>query len=237
MKTIAIILAGGAGSRMHADKPKQFIDIDGCPLIVRTARNFETNNRIDSILVVCVNEWVPWLSSTFSKFGITKARWLVPGGNTGHDSARNAIFFLRDKITDQDFVVIHDAARPLLPQKILDSLLDIAYEKGNACASLPLHETIVFTDDQKSGNTDLDRSKIRRIQTPQAYKYGLIYPLYVRAEKEGIHNFVYANTMAIHYGIRIYFSEGFDNNIKITTKDDIPLYESLLKFREDELCK
>jgi 2-C-methyl-D-erythritol 4-phosphate cytidylyltransferase len=237
MKTIVVILAGGTGSRMHSILPKQFIDVDGMPIIVHNILNFQLSNRVDSIVVVCVKDWIPKMQGMVDKFSLTKVKWIIPGGDTGHDSTRNAIFFLRDKLSDDDFVIIHDAARPLLPQIIIDDLMRVAKEKGNACASLPCHETIVVTDNQTDGVEEIDRNKIRRIQTPQAYKYSTIYEVYKKAEADNRHDFVYANTCAIHYGVRIYFSEGFDNNIKITTKEDIALYESLLKFKEEDLVK
>jgi 2-C-methyl-D-erythritol 4-phosphate cytidylyltransferase len=237
MKTVAIVLAGGTGSRMHSVQPKQFIDIDGIPIIVRNLMNFQKSPLIDKVLIVCIKDWVQQMKELVGQFSLDKVSWIIEGGSTGHDSTRNAIFFLRDKLCDDDFVVIHDAARPILPQKIINNLLDVALENGNACASLPCHETIVVTDNQKDGNSEIDRSHIRRIQTPQAYRFGLIYPIYQKAEADGRHDFIYANTCAIHYGLRIYFSEGFDNNIKITTKEDIALYESLLTFPEEDLVK
>lgn len=237
MRTVAIILAGGTGSRMHSDRPKQFIEINGTPIIVNTIESFEKNEKIDEITVVCLESWIPFMRKLVKKYSLLKVSSIIKGGLTGHDSTRNAIFFLRKKLVDSDFVIIHDAARPLLPQKIIQNLLEVAFKNGNACASLPCHETIIITDDQVSGNSEIDRSKIRRIQTPQAYRFGLIYPLYEKAEKDNLHNFIYANTLAIHYGVRIFFSEGFDNNIKITTKEDIALYKSLLEFPEKSLIK
>jgi 2-C-methyl-D-erythritol 4-phosphate cytidylyltransferase len=237
MKTIAIILAGGAGSRMHADEPKQFIEVDGEPIIVRNIQNFERSSLVDGILIVCLESWISKMKSLVSQFSIKKVKWIIPGGVSGHDSTRNAIFFLRDKLCDDDFVIIHDAARPLLPQKIIQNLMSIALVNGNAVASLPCHETIILTDNQKDGNSEIDRSRIRRIQTPQAYRYGMLFPLYKKCEEQNLHSFVYVNTMVVHFGQRVFFSEGFDDNIKITTKDDISLYKSLLKFNEEDLVK
>ena len=101
--------------------------------------------------------------------------------------------------------------------------------------AIPCHETVIYTDDQKSGDKDLDRSKLMRVQTPQAYRFGEILPLYDRAEKENKHDFVYADLVAIYYGVRIYFSKGFTNNIKVTSPEDIPLCESLMGFDDSQL--
>ena len=236
MKTVAVILAGGIGSRMGEKKPKQFLTVKGKPIIVYTLENFENSNRIDEILIVCVKGWFKHLNKLVEKYNLKKVKHIVEGGNTGHDSTRNAIFYLEDKLNDDDVVIIHDAARPLLPSLIINDMLNKTEEFGNASASLPCYETMLYTDDGIKGNKELDRKKVMRVQTPQAYKYNLLKDSYHKAEKENRHDFVYADLTVSYYGYDIYFSKGFSNNIKITTKEDIALFKSLLKFSEEELC-
>ena len=132
-------------------------------------------------------------------------------------------------------MIIHDAARPILPQKAIDVMLSVAHNKGNACLAIPCYETVLYTDDQLAGTKQLDRNKIMRIQTPQAYCYKMLCSLYERAEEEDLHNFVYADLVAIYYGKTVFFSKGFVNNIKITRKEDITLCRSLMTFTDDEL--
>jgi 2-C-methyl-D-erythritol 4-phosphate cytidylyltransferase len=237
MKINVVILAGGIGSRMKADKPKQFIEIDGVPIIVSTIRNFQKNERINGIVVVCLKDWIPYMKSLIEKYELTKVINIVEGGKTGHDSAQNGVLSLKESMNDDDFVVIHDAARPLIPQKIINDMLDVAIKHGNACTAIQCHDTVIQTEDQISGDSQIERSKIMRVQTPQTYKYGLIKSLYEKANRDNIHDFVYANTMAISYGTRIYFSTGFDCNIKITTKEDIAFYKAMSQFTEEELTK
>lgn len=237
MEVNTIILAGGVGSRVNADKPKQFIEINGVPVIVDTLNNFQRNERVTGITVVCLKEWIPYLKELIGRFNLTKVTNVVEGGATGHDSTRNGIFSLRDKLTADDFVIIHDAARPLVPQKIINDMLNVAFKNGNACTAIPCHDTVIKTEDYISGIEQIERSSFLRVQTPQAYRYGIIEPLYERAEQENRHDFIYANTMAIAYGTRIYFSKGFDCNIKITTKEDIAFYKAMSQFSEEELIK
>ena len=237
MEVNAIILAGGVGSRMKTDRPKQFIEIDGVPVIVDTLNNFQRNERVTGITVVCLKDWILYFGELVKRYELTKVTNIVEGGATGHDSARNGMFSLRDKLSDDDFVIIHDASRPLIPQLIIDDMLDIAFKEGTACTAIPCHDTVIKTDDNISGIEQIERSSFLRVQTPQAYRYGLIEPLYERAEKENRHDFIYANTMAITYGTRIYFSKGFDCNIKITTKEDIAFYKAMRQFSEEELTK
>lgn len=236
MKVNVILLAGGVGNRMGAPMPKQFLSLNDKPVIVHTIMNFQKSERINDIVVVCVKDWIPQLEQIVEEYNLTKVKWIVEGGATSHDSTRNGMFFLKDKLSKKnDFVVIHDAARPILPQRAINEMLDLAMENGNASLAIPCYETVIYTDDQKSGIEQLDRNKLMRIQTPQAYNYGFLLELYEKAEIDNIHDFVYADIVAVHYGKRVFFSKGFTNNIKITKKEDIPLCKALMNFSEDEL--
>ncbi|MCM1047007.1 MAG: 2-C-methyl-D-erythritol 4-phosphate cytidylyltransferase [Clostridiales bacterium] len=235
MKNVAIILAGGIGRRIGNDLPKQFIVINNKPIIVHTIMNFQNNNKIDDVLIVCVKEWIGYLQDIIDKYHLTKVKWIIEGGNTVHDSTKNGVFFLHPFMSDDDYVVIHDAARPILPQKAIDEMLDIAHREGNASLAIPSYETVIYTEDQVSGVEQLERNKIMRIQTPQAYSYSLIRELYEMADKDNIHDIVYADILAVHYGKRVFFSRGFTNNIKVTRQEDISLVSSLMNFSEEEL--
>lgn len=235
MKNVAIILAGGIGSRMGGSMPKQFLSLNDKPVIVHTLENFQRNSQINSIIIVCVKDWILHLKEILEEYKISKVVNIVEGGETGHDSTRNGIFSLKNVLSEDDFIIIHDATRPILPQAAIDEMLRVAYEKGNASLAIPCYETVIYTDDGMQGNSQLDRSKIMRIQTPQAYKYGSILKLYEKAEAEDKHDFIYADLVLIHYGETVYFSKGFTNNIKITRKEDIPLCKALMNFSEEEL--
>lgn len=235
MRNHVILLAGGIGSRVGGPMPKQFLSLNDKPVIVHTLENFERNSNIDGIIIVCVKDWIPHLKEILLEYKISKVCEIVEGGETGHDSTRNGIFALRSKLTKDDYVIIHDAARPILPQMAINSMLNVAHEKGNASLAIPCYETVIYTNDGKSGDKELDRNSIMRVQTPQAYNYGLMLELYERAEKENKHDFVYADLVLVHYGLPVYFSKGFTNNIKITRKEDIPLCKALMNFSEEEL--
>ncbi|MCM1320688.1 MAG: 2-C-methyl-D-erythritol 4-phosphate cytidylyltransferase [Treponema brennaborense] len=205
------------------------------PVIIHTLENFQRNNNIDGIIIVCVKDWMIHLKEILNEYAISKVFAVVEGGGSGHDSTRNGLFFLRDKLSPEDYVVIHDAARPILPQAAINDMLRVAHEKGNASLAIPCYETILLTDDGKSGASQLDRSKIMRIQTPQCYQFGPLLELYERAETEDKHDFIYADLVLVYYGKTVYFSRGFANNIKITRKEDVPLCKALMHFSEEEL--
>ena len=235
MKTVALILAGGIGKRMGVSLPKQFLEIKGKPVLVHTLSNFQRNDSVNSIVVVCVSDWIEYTWDLVKKYNLSKVEAIIPGGDTSHDSTRNGIFHLRRTLGKGDVVIIHDAARPILPQKAIDEMLRIAKDSGNASLAIPCYETVIYTDDKLSGNKELDRSHLMRVQTPQAYEYSSILELYERAEKEDRHDFIYADIVAVEYGMTVYFSKGFTNNIKITKQEDIPLCEYLMDIPEDQL--
>lgn len=227
-----VILAGGVGSRIKSAIPKQFIEIDGCPIIVHTIRNFELNPKIDNIVIVCLENWIAYTKNLIDKYEFTKVTDVVAGGTSGHISTRNGIYSLKNKLSDDDFVIIHDAARPIVPQAVVEDLIDVAMRNGNACSAVSCYETVLLTENRISGKEQIDRNRVIRVQTPQCYKYGVIRSLYEQADRDGRDDFVYANTMALNYGVEIFFSKGSNNNIKITTKDDIVLFKVLLHYLE-----
>ena len=114
MKTNVIILAGGIGKRMGTKQPKQFLKVNRIPIIVRTINNFQHNDRINNITIVCVKEYIHKLQKLVEEYHLTKVNNIVSGGQTGHDSTRNGVFSLKDKLSDNDFVIIHDAVSIIL---------------------------------------------------------------------------------------------------------------------------
>lgn len=225
-----IILAGGVGSRLKSAVPKQFIEIDGCPIIVHTIRNFQDNPNIDHIIVVCLGNWIEHTKNIVKKYNLDKVTDVVPGGATGHISTKNGVYFLKNRLSEQDYVIIHDAARPIVSQEVINDLIETAKTNGNACSAVSCYETVVLTENRLSGKEQIDRNRVIRVQTPQCYKYGLIKSLYEKAEADKREDFVYANILAMEYGVEIFFSKGTNNNIKITTKEDIALFRALLYY-------
>lgn len=225
-----IILAGGIGSRLKSAIPKQFIEIDGCPIIVHTIKNFQNNPNIDNIIVVCLENWIDYTRDIVKKHNLNKVTNVIPGGKNGHISTKNGVYFLKSILSEDDYVIIHDAARPIVYQEVIDDLIETAKKNGNACSAVSCYETVVLTENRTSGKEQIDRNRIIRVQTPQCYNYGLIKSLYEKADNDKLEDFVYANILAMNYGVEIYFSKGTNNNIKITTKEDIALFKALLYY-------
>lgn len=235
MKNYVILLAGGVGKRMGTDIPKQFLEVDGKPIIVYSIENFQKNPQIEKIVVVCVKDWIDKTWELIKKYNLTKVEWIIEGGSTGHDSIRNGVFFLKDKVNPEDHIIVHDAVRPVLPQKAIDEVIRVSHEKGNASSSIECHPPIVYTEDHESGITDVDREHVMLTASPQAFNYALALKCYEQAEAEDYHTSTFTSSLLIHCHERVYFAKGTSCNIKITRKEDLALFEALLKIPEEHL--
>ena len=224
----AIILAGGTGQRVGGDIPKQFLTVDDVPIIAYTLSAFQNNHDIDQIVVVCVKDWENEVLRYRDEYGISKLIRVIPGGSNSMGSISNGVMGISDIMDDDDIAIIHDSVRPLITSEIISDCIRVAEINGNGCASIPMQETIVKTENRICGNINIDRSNIMRVQTPQAYRYGLLKGLYTRASEMGITDSVYTNTLMLELGGTVYFSKGSTINIKITTPDDLKLFKSLL---------
>ncbi len=235
----AIIIAGGSGHRMGQDIPKQFINVNDKPIIVYTLEGFQRHPQIDAIEVVCLDGWHDVLQAYAKQFNITKLQWIVSGGETGQESIRNGVFNLEDQCAPDDIVIIHDGIRPLVDETVLTDVIEKCKQYGNAVTSLPYNEQIFVVDDEISTVQYIPRETLRRVSTPQAYKFELIDRAYHRAFEEGIgiYGSSYANTMMVELGERLYFAAGSDKNIKLTTKDDLEMFKAYLQQEQDNWLK
>lgn len=236
---VAIILAGGSGHRMGQDVPKQFINVYDKPVIVYTLEGFQKHPLIDAIEVVCIDGWHDVLRAYAKQFNISKLRWVISGGETGQESIRNGVFNLEGKIDPEDIVIIHDGIRPLIDETVLSDVISKCQKYGNGVTSLPYNEQIFVMDDEISTVKYIPRETLRRVSTPQAYKFDKLLWGYKKAfeEKIGIYGSSYTNTMMVELGERLYFAAGSDKNIKLTTKDDLELFKAYLKSDKDNWLK
>ncbi len=227
---VAFVIAGGSGRRMGLEIPKQFVEVRGKPVLAYTLEAFERHPEIDRIVVVCIDGWQDEVRSWVSKFGFSKLHFVVTGGATGQESIRNGLFAMEDECADDDIAVVHDGIRPLVDEFVLSDVLRVCRLRGAAVTAMPYNEQIFVADDEFSTTKYIPRETIRRVATPQAYKFGLIVKAYHEAFDKGIgiHGSSYANTMMVELGHRLWFAAGSDKNIKLTTPDDLELFKGYL---------
>ena len=236
---IALIIAGGTGHRMGQEIPKQFINVYDKPVIIYTLEGFQRHQEIDAIEVVCLEGWSEMLRAYSKQFNIDKLRWVTPSGETAQESIRNGVFALREVCGPEDIVVIHDGIRPMVEDFVLTDVLVKCRQYGNAVTSLPYNEQIFVTEDGASTLRYIPRDTLRRVSTPQAYRYEKLLWAYERAFSEGIgiQASTYANTLMTDLGERLYFAAGSDKNIKLTTRDDFELFKTYMKMEKDGWLK
>ncbi len=238
---VAIIIAAGSGQRMGQDIPKQFISVMDKPILIYTLEGFQHHSMVDAIEVVCLEGWKSMVWAYAKQYNIDKLRWIVTGGNTGQESIRNGVYNLEGKVGKEDVVIIHDGIRPLIDSYVLTDVIEKAQEYGNAITSMPYNEQIfvVSKDDENTTTQYIPRETLRRVSTPQAYRFDLLDEKYHEAfeRKIGIYKSSYTNTMMVELGVRLHFAAGSDKNIKLTTKDDLELFKGYLQKRNDTWLK
>lgn len=234
---VAIIIAGGTGTRMGQAIPKQFIPIHDKPVLIYTLEGFQKHSMIDIIEVVCIDGWQDIVWEYAKQYGIRKLSWVVKGGNTGQESIRNGVFNLEGKCAEEDIVIIHDGIRPLVDEYVLTDVIEKAELYGNAVTSMPYNEQIFLVNEEDPSTTNkyIPRETLRRVATPQAYKFSKLLWAYRKAfeEKIGIYGSAYTNTMMVELGETLHFAAGSDKNIKLTTKDDLELFKGYLARGEE----
>ena len=187
-KTVAIVVAGGVGSRMGLDLPKQFVEVEGKPVLFYTLEGFQNHPMVDEIVLVCIDGWQDDVRAWAAQYGISKLTQIVSGGASVQESIRNGVFSLEGHCDSDDIVIVHDGIRPLVDASVLTDVVEKSKVFGNAVTSLPYNEQIFLVDDKDPSTTVryIPRETLRRVSTPQAYRFDLIDPAYHEAFEKGI---------------------------------------------------
>ena len=226
MKTVAIIPAGGSGKRMQENQSKQYLLLDGVPVIVRTLKTFQGARMINEIFLIVPADDIEFARQFIvEKYGISKVSRLLPGGRERQDSVKNGIDALAN---DHDVVVIHDGVRPFVSEEMVHAAVREASNEGAVTVGVPVKDTVKAVDDHAWIKGTLNRSGLWLTQTPQAFKRDIIKKAYEAAYKDNYYGTDDASLVE-RMGINVKMMRGSYDNIKITTKDDIVLAEGLVK--------
>lgn len=240
-RNYAIILAGGVGSRVGADRPKQFVEILGKPVLAYTIEAYQNHPEIDGIEVVCVKSHVDYLKEMVSKYNYNKVKWICLGGATFQDSVYNGVQNLDGEINGRDVVMIHYGAAPFTSAEIISDAIRVCHEKGNAVSATPCFQLMGSNDGNGLSRSWVDRDKYVQIACPQCFKFNYIQQLYEEAIDKNLLSKVEPHTTSLMYlmGRTLHLSYGDQTNIKITTKEDLDLFEGyvLMKLHKEGKVK
>lgn len=232
MKVIALIPAAGMGTRMNAGMNKQYLLLDGLPIVGRTIGVFEHSPIVDDIYVIIPEPEIPFCrEQVVERLGLRKVRAIVPGGKERQNSVTNGLRAIPDA-ADDDVVIIHDGVRPFVTGDIIRRAVDVAAAGDGALVAVPAKDTIKVVRDGIIRETP-PRETLWQAQTPQAFRYGVIRNAHERAEAEGFLGTDDASLVE-RLGGEVRVVMGDYRNIKITTPEDLVLAEAFLKAVKSE---
>ncbi len=234
-EAVAVIFAGGAGKRMNSrEKPKQFFLLHDKPIIIYTLEKFEEHELVDSIVVACIKEWIPYLESIVRKHSISKVRAIVPGGVTGQESIFLGLKAAEDiKKTDNPIVLIHDGVRPLIYHDTITDNIRSVIEHGSAITSVTVTETVLLLKDNTRIQEVPDRAISRLARAPQSFLLKDVLSAHKKAIADNRMDFIDTCSLMKYYGKDLYLVEGPKENIKITTPEDFFIMRAILDAHEN----
>ena len=233
-KIIAIIFAGGTGVRMNTvSRPKQFLELNGKPIIIYTIELFDNHPQIDGIIVVCIKSWIPFLEKQLKKFEISKVVKIVAGGETGQDSIYNGLVAAQEKYGPETNVLIHDGVRPLIKERTITDCISTTNKTGNCVTCIPATETFIVN--QNDGTLEIPSRKDSLVaRAPQCFHLNDILSAHNQALQENKHDFIDSCTLMNHYGHTIHTIIGPMENIKITTPADFFIFRAMVEVHENQ---
>lgn len=232
-KSIALIPAAGMGKRMGASVNKQYLLLNGLPIVARTISVFERSSLIDSIYLVIPAEEIPYCREhVVEACGFKKVVAIIPGGKERQNSVMNGLNAIREQADDNDVVLIHDGVRPLVTEAVLSESIAVARISDGALVAVPAKDTIKVVTDGIVVDTPL-RDTLWQAQTPQSFRFGIIHAAHLAAEADGFTGTDDASLIE-HSGGKISVVRGDYRNIKITTPEDLILAEAFLAGIEKE---
>lgn len=231
----AIIFAGGEGRRMGTALPKQYLEIDGIPILIHTLRLFQDHPEVARIYLAVHEDYIDYTKELTERFGITKTVDVVAGGHVAQESIYNALIRAAADCADDSIVLLHDGVRPFITPEVISRNIEGVRRNGNAITSIPCYETILVSDDGEQ----VERVPLRREtftgQAPQSFRLGDILAAHdrIRQTPGGYTNMVDACTILQSLGIPTHMVEGNRGNIKVTTPVDVYLLRALLEYRRE----
>lgn len=227
-KSVAIVLAGGISEKNRQNLPAQFVSIHGKPLIVYCLDAYQEHPSIDDIYIVCLKGWERIVQAYADQYGITKLKAIVPAGDTGIASLKNAVEYISERYSGDDLIFIQESTRPLVKVETISTLLQACTDKSSATICHSMKEYVQFLT--APGRMEyIDRNAIIAIQSPEAHRLSVLREVFAAAQRRQHPLTESCCTMLLYnLGFDINFVEGSTNNIKIARDEDIASFSALM---------
>ncbi len=225
----AVILAGGVGSRMGVDRPKQYLVVNEKPIIVYCLEIFQKHKNIDKIVIVVSDEWKSYVEENVGKYGIDKVCGYAPSGRTRQHSIYNGLLCAEENAPDTKVCIIHDAARPLVSDKIIVDCIVGASEDDGAMPVISVKDTIYQSSNGRNIEKLLKRSELFAGQAPESFDFRKYLDIHNSASDEEIANTAGSSEIAYRHGMKIRLVEGSERNFKITTIEDLDTFKTIVE--------
>ncbi len=237
MGVYTVIFAGGVGRRMGGSaRPKQFLELGGRPIIDYTIAHFAEHPQMTGMVVVCLEDWIPYLKTVLARrhYGIPID--VVPGGSTGQESIFRGLDHLHHTVQDTDAIVlVHDGVRPLIDEETITKCIDSVRARGCTATIAPAIETIFVEGPHDSVSQIIPRASVGLARAPQAFSLQELYEAHLRAQKEGLGEFIDSVTLMSYFGHKIYTVQGPVENIKVTTPMDYYAFKGYMEARDQRM--
>lgn len=235
---ISVIFAGGTGSRMNTkSRPKQFLELNGKPIIIYTIELFDNHPDVDAIVVVCLENWIPFLEKMLKKFEISKVVKIVPGGMSGQDSIYKGLCATEEYVNElgdeNAIVLIHDGVRPLIKEETITDNIAKVKECGSCITVVPAIETVIV--DGHNGSFEIPkRSDCMMARAPQSFYLKDIISAHRKSQSEDRTDFIDSCSLMSYYGHKLGIVQGPMENIKITTPTDYFVLRAMVEVHENQ---
>jgi len=232
---IALIFAGGVGSRMGASLPKQFLKINGKPILVHTVELFQCHEDIDVIYIATIEDYIPYVEKLVKLYDLNKVADVIGGGDSAQDTIYRLLQRAKKDYAGDSIVLLHDGVRPFVDMEVITRNIEGVKANGNAITSCPAYETIMVSEDHDAISSVTIRDNTFLGQAPQSFRLDDIIEAHdkIRQRPEGYKDMVDACTIIRTLGGTCHLVEGNRGNLKITTPEDVYTFKAFLQYRED----
>ena len=235
--TICILLAGGSGTRTGIDRPKQFLEVQGKPIFSYSLETLESMEEIDYIIIVVLETWKDYVEEWIHKLGYNKSKYIVHGGKSRQHSIYNGLIKAREFMNDDDIVMVHDAARPLLNRDVVRTAITMAEKTGAALPVVKENDALYMSKDDINVEQNLSKTGLYRGQTPVCVRFGDYYNLHTSAKDEDLTRATGSCTLLFQNNIKVAMVDGDEMTFKVTSKKDVIMFTGYLKIKEKTICR